>query len=302
MNVRHLKFFVALSTERHFGRAAAVCNVSQPALSMAIRRLESELGVRLVARGGGGTVGLTDAGEALLDRARQTVSGVEGIKAEATRLRGQLTATLRLGTVPTAVAAAPTLVAPLLRAHPGVRVEVRTAPSDVLAGEVLRHELDAALVYDDVRTPGLNVAPLYRDRFVLVSTDDAAPDEVSWHAVGERPLCLLAPRMQHRAILDAALQAAGTVVHPRVEADSFSLLLGFVRQGWPTVIGRTWILGQRLPAGIRARTITDPVIEPWIALIDAAAGPPAPVVRALTDSLAGTDVEALIESALNGHG
>lgn len=302
MNVRHLRFFVALSTERHFGRAAAVCNVSQPALSMAIRRLESELGVRLVERGGGGTVGLTDAGEALLDRARQTVSGVDGIKAEATRLRGQLTATLRLGTVPTAVAAAPTLVAPLLRAHPGVRVEVRTAPSDVLAGEVLRHELDAALVYDDVRTAGLSIAPMYRDRFVLVSTDDAAADEVSWRAVGERSLCLLAPQMQHRALLDRAFQAVGTVVRPRVEADSFPLLLGFVRQGWPTVIGHTWVLGQRLPTGIRARTITDPVIEPWIALIGSAAGPPTPVVRALTDSLADTDVEAMIESALDGPG
>ncbi|MEV4418575.1 LysR family transcriptional regulator [Patulibacter sp. NPDC049589] len=304
MNVRHLRFFVALSTERHFGRAAAACSVSQPALSMAIRKLESELGVRLIERGGGGMIGLTDAGEALVDRARQTVNSVGGIAAEATRLRGQLNATLRLGTVPTGVAAAPTLVGPLLDAHPGVRVSIRTAPSDVLVGEVLRHELDAALVYDDVRNPALNVQPLYRERFVLVSTADqekGGAAEVSWRSVGARPLCLLTPEMQHRAILEEALRAADVVVSPRVQADSFALLLGFVRRGWSTVIGHTWLLGEHLPSGTSARPITDPMIEPTIALIVASAGPPAPVVRALIDSLAGTDVDALIETALPGR-
>lgn len=304
MNVRHLRFFVALSEKRHFGRAAAACDVSQPALSMAIRRLESELGVRLIERGGAGMIGLTDAGEALVDRARRTIRSVDGITAEATRLRGQLNATLRLGTVPTAVAAAPTLVAPLLGAHPGVRVEIRTAPADVLVGEVLRHELDAALVYDDVGAPSLDLRPLYSERFVLVGTPDDDDDDtvdVSWRSIGEGSLCLLTPEMQHRVIVDDALRSAGVVVHPRVQADSFALLLGFVRLGWSTVIGHTWLMGEHLPAGTRARTIVDPVIEPTIALIAAAAGPPAPVVRALTDSLAGVDVDALIETALSGE-
>ena len=75
MNVRHLEFFVAVAREGHFGRAAAACQVSQPALSMALRRLEAELGTRLVERGTGGTVGLTDAGAALIDRAAALVTG-----------------------------------------------------------------------------------------------------------------------------------------------------------------------------------------------------------------------------------
>lgn len=300
MNVRHLRFFVALSEERHFGRAAAACHVSQPALSMAVSRLEAELGVRLVERGGTGTIGLTDAGEALVDRARQTVRGVDGIVVEASRLRGRLTATLRLGTVPTAVAAAPALVAPLLREHPGVRVVLRTAPGDVLADEVLRHELDAALVYDDVRAAGLRRDHLYRERLVLVDEDardgDPFPGPVTWRAVAAQPLCLLTPATQHRSIVDAALLEAGMTVTPRIEADSFPTLLGFVRQGWPTVLGRTWLLGQGLPAGVRARPIVAPVVEPGIALISAAAGPPTPVVRALLDVLAGADVERLLHA------
>jgi DNA-binding transcriptional LysR family regulator len=310
VNVRHLRFFVALSEERHFGRAAAACHVSQPALSMAISRLEAELGVRLVERGGAGTIGLTDAGEALVSRARDAVRGVDGIAAEASRLRGRLTATLRLGTVPTAVAAAPALLAPLLEGHPGVRVALRTAPGDALAGEVLRHELDAALVYDDVGASGLRADHLYRERFVLVDAgpdravdagpipvdSDALPDPVGWRAVAAHPLCLLTPDMQHRSIVDAALREAGATVTPRIEADSFSTLLGFVRQGWPTVLGRTWIQGQGLPAGVRVRPIVDPVVEPSIALISAAAGPPTPVVRALLDTLTGADVEGLLHA------
>jgi len=296
MNLRHLRFFVALAEERHFGRAATACHVTQPALSMAIGRLEAELGVRLVDRGGGGTVGLTDAGTALVDRARQAVREADGIAAEASRLRGRLTATLRLGTVPTGVAAAPALVAPLLRAHPGVRVDVRTAPGEQLAGEVLRHELDAALVYDDARPAGLHVRPLYRERFVLVSgdEDDAPPGPVTWSTVGTRSLCLLSPAMQHRSIVDAALATVEASVAPRIEADSFSLLLGFVRQGWSTVLSRAWLVGQGLPAGVLARPIVDPVVEPPIAVISAAAGPTTPVVRALLDDLAGRDVEDLL--------
>jgi len=299
VNLRHLRFFVALAEERHFGRAAVACHVTQPALSMAIGRLESELGVRLVDRGSGGTAGLTDAGAALADRARGTVRGADDLAAEASRLRGRLTATLRLGTVPTGVAAVPALVAPLLRAHPGVRVDVRTAPGEQLAGRIVRHELDAALVYDDVRPTGLRLDPLYRERFVLVTAgeaDDAPTGPVTWRSVGDRPLCLLSPAMQHRTIVDAALATVSAAVAPRIEADSFSLLLGFVRQGWSTVLSRTWLAGQGLPAGVRARSIIDPVVEPTIALVSAAAGPPTPVVRALLDDLAGGDVERLLDA------
>ncbi|WP_051471893.1 LysR family transcriptional regulator [Patulibacter minatonensis] len=298
MNVRHLRFFVALSTERHFGRAAAACHVSQPALSMAIRRLEAELGVRLVERGGGSTVGLTEAGEALVDRARATVRGVDDIEAEASRLRGRLTATLRLGTVPTAVAAAPALVAPLLRAHPGVRTEIRTSSGRDLLGRVARHELDAALVYEDDGLAGVRSTALYRERFVLVGgRDDDPPGPVSWGTVGGLPLCLLTPEMQQRTILDDVFRRAGATVRPVAEADALPALLGFVREGWATVLGRTWLSGQRLPADVRVRSIVDPVIEPTITLVTAAAGPATPVVRALLDAVSGLDVEELLGAA-----
>jgi DNA-binding transcriptional LysR family regulator len=329
VNLRHLEYFTALAREGHFGRAAASCHVSQPALSMAIRKLEAELGLRLVRRGGAGAVGLTDAGAALVDRARRAVQDVEGIAAEASRLRGQLTGTLRLGVVPTAVAAAPVVLAPLLRAHPGVRAEVRTAAGDVLAAGLRRHELDAALAYDDLAVPGLTVTPLYRERLVLVgpvgdvaaspdagatpsggaSPRGAAPPRgaaspreadadvaVTWAAVADRPVALLSRGTQHRAIVDAAFQAAGVEPQARVEADTFALLLGLVREGWPTVVGHPWLHGQRLRDGVVVRPIVAPVLEPTVALITPADGPPAPVTRALTEALAAVDVQAALDA------
>lgn len=303
MNVRHLQFFVALAREGHFGRAAAACNVSQPALSMAIGRLEAELGLRLVDRGGGGMVGLTDAGQTLVQRARFIVQSVDAVRADATRLKGQLTATLRLGTVPTAVAAAPALTAALLRDHPGVRVTVRTAPSEVLCGEVARHELDAALVYEEGPRNGLSYRALYDERLMFVSpTDDHdLSATVTWDSVAEHELCLLSPQMQHRVIVEDAIRGVGAAVRPRVEADSFAMLMGYVRQGWPTVLGHTWLLGQRLPPGVRAREIVDPALRPRIALATSAAGPLTPVARALVETFVDVDVPGHIAAALGAE-
>jgi DNA-binding transcriptional LysR family regulator len=295
VNLRQLEYFTAVAREGHFGRAAAACHVSQPALSMAIRKLEAELGLRLVRRGGSGAVGLTDAGAALVDRARRAVHDVEGIATEAGRLRGRLTATLRLGVVPTAVTAAPVVLAPLLRAQPGVRVEVRTAAGDALAAALARHELDAALAYDDVPAVGARATALYRERLVLVGeAEESTP--VSWDAVAARPVALLSRGTQHRAIVDAAFRTAGVEPSARVEADTFAFLLGLVREGWPTVVGHPWLHGQRLPEGVVARPIVAPVVESTVALLTPADGPAAPVTRALTDALRDAGVQASLDA------
>ncbi len=297
MNVRHLEFFVAVAREGHFGRAAAACHVSQPALSMALRRLEAELGTRLVERGTGGTVGLTDAGAALIDRARLVVRGVEDVRSAASALQGRLTATLRLGTVPTAVTAVARLTAPLLREHPGVRIRIRTAPTDVLSAQILRRELDAAMLYGDRPRGELAYRPLYRERLLFAEAADAAPvpgneTTIDWRAVAEHELCLLVPEMQHRTIVDDALEQAGAIARARVETDSFVSLLGFVRQGWPTVIGHPWLLAPQGTGALRTREIVGPSLAPTIALATAS-GQSTPAVRALLTSLAGRAAENL---------
>jgi DNA-binding transcriptional LysR family regulator len=292
VNLRQLEFFIALARERHFGRAAAACHVSQPAMSMAIRRLEDELGVRLVERGPGAT-DLTEEGRALVDRARAVVASTDGIVTEASRLRGQLTATLRLGTVPTAVAAIPTISRTLLREHPGVRLEVRTLSATQIVTGIARRELDAGISYADDPPSGLNRTTIYREHLLLVQADDAHPGPagpVDWAEVAGLPLCLLTRDTHHRQIIDRAFTEAGVSARPRVEADSFGVLLGLVGAGWPTIIGHPW-LGDLEPRRIQSRRLVAPQIAPAIGLLTPASEPASPVVRVLREVCAREEIQ-----------
>lgn len=291
MILRQLEYLVALARERHFGRAAAACHVSQPALSMAVRKLEAELGLRLVDRGSGG-VALTDEGRELLGWAQSAVGAADALAAEAGRLRGQLTATLRLGVIPTAVAAVSTVVGPLLRAHPGVRVEMRTWPTERIVAGLTSHALDAGLTYVDDPSRELAVVPLYRERFVLLTAEPLPDGPATWDAIVDLPLCLLTDDMQHRRIVDATLRRAGLRAEPRIEADSFGVLLDLVRDGWSTVVGHAWLAGRALPSGVTVHPLVDPVVAPTVGLVTPGTDPATPVVRAIRASLAGVDLQA----------
>ena len=100
MNLRDLRYFVALADHRHFGRAAVACHVSQPTLSTQIRKLEDELGVALVERAPR-KVMLTPIGRELLDHARRIVDEAERMKQSARRQQDPESGMLRLGLFPT---------------------------------------------------------------------------------------------------------------------------------------------------------------------------------------------------------
>ena len=100
MNLRDLKYLVALADHRHFGRAATACFISQPTLSTQIRKLEEELGVALVERAPR-RVMLTPAGRDAAERARRIVADVEEMREAARRSQNPEAGTVRLGIFPT---------------------------------------------------------------------------------------------------------------------------------------------------------------------------------------------------------
>src|SRR3546814_2747819 len=114
MNLRDLKYFVALAEHLHLGRAAAACFVSQPTLSTQIRKLEEELGVALVERAPR-KVMLTPAGRDVAARARRVVADIEQMREAARRSQDPEAGTVRLGIFPT--------LGPYLLPHvvPGIR-------------------------------------------------------------------------------------------------------------------------------------------------------------------------------------
>ena len=110
MLIRQLTYLAALARERHFGRAARACHVSQPTLSSGIRRLEAELGVQIVQRSQR-FEGFTYEGERVLGWAQRILADCEGLKDDLGSMRHGLSGRLRLGAIPTSLPAVPLLAA-----------------------------------------------------------------------------------------------------------------------------------------------------------------------------------------------
>ena len=173
MLLRQLEYFVAVARERHFARAAEACYVSQPALSTAIAKLERELNVTLIYRGQN-FEGLTLEGERLVVWAKRMLAEHDGLKAEAAAMRAGISGTLRLGTGPTVSTTTALPVAAFCALHPLAKVTICSRLSSTeLLRQLRNFELDAAIAHfgpDD--QSGLEVVPLYRERYVLLVSGD----------------------------------------------------------------------------------------------------------------------------------
>src|SRR6478736_533745 len=123
-----LEFFIALANEKHFGRAAEECGISQPTLSAAIRQLEDQLGVMLVQRGSR-FQGLTPEGQRVLEWARRIVGDARTMREEMRAARTGLSGHLRLAVIPTTLAMVPMITAPFQEKHPDVTFSVLSANS-----------------------------------------------------------------------------------------------------------------------------------------------------------------------------
>ena len=239
MQLRQLEYVTALARERHFGRAAAACHVSQPSLSGGIRALEEELGVPIVVRGRR-YAGLTPEGERVVAWAHRLLADADGLREDLAAMRGEVTGRLRLGAIPTALPIASQLSAAVAAAHPGLAVTVLSLTSREIERRLGEYEIDAGITYlDNEPIGGVRTIPVARERYVLyVNADDplAKRRSVTWADAAALPLCLLTPNMQNRRIIDAAFTTAGAAPAPRVESDDIVPLWEHVAHGrWCTI-------------------------------------------------------------------
>jgi DNA-binding transcriptional LysR family regulator len=293
--LRQLEYLTALAHERHFGRAARECKVSQPALSTAIRKLERELGVPLVQRSHHYD-DLTPEGHKLLHWAQQVQSGMAGLTTEAALLRDDLTGTLRLGVIPTALGVTSLIAGPVLKRNPGIRLEIRSLSSRDIGQKLANFELDAGITYIDNEALGdVESMPVYTEHYVFLTPTLAGQSKtVSWADLADRPLCLLTADMQNRRIVDAVLHDVGIDANPYVEANSISALLSFARAGWSCVMAHTWLAMQGPPPGMSSIALTNPSVTHQIGLVTRPAEVQPPLVRVLRETLRETDVDAAL--------
>lgn len=219
--LKQLRYFHALADQGHFGRAAEVCAISQPALSMQIKELEQELGMTLFERGGR-QVHLTAQGEEVAAHVQRILAAVDelGTMAHA-GTDGQLQR-LRIGVIPTvAPYLLPRLIPSLTARFPGLDLRVRETLTATLIDELIQGRLDAAIVALPLSDPRLLETPLFQERFILVRPEADAPQPVpSRDALREMRLLLLE---EGHCFRDQALSFCNLPSRPREVLDGSSL-------------------------------------------------------------------------------
>jgi len=169
LNLRDLKYLVALADLRHFGKAADACFVSQPTLSTQIRKLEEELGVTLVERAPR-KVMLTAAGQDVVQRARRIVAEIDEMKEAARRSRDPESGSLRLGVFPTlGPYLLPHAVPRLRERFPGLELLLVEEKSDVLLQRLRDGKLDATLLALPLHDDQLHAEFLFEEPFLLAA-------------------------------------------------------------------------------------------------------------------------------------
>lgn len=193
ITLRQLRYLASLARHRHFGRAAADCAVTQPALSMQIRELEREIGTDLVERRPH-DIALTETGLEVAQRAERILAATRDL-VDFARHRGTLAGSLKLGVIPTlAPYVLPYLLPQLQKRYPRLRLEVRETQTHVLIDELVAGELDCVMLALPVEGADLETLKLFDDSFLLaVPANDPLTERgrVTIDAVDRRRLILL---------------------------------------------------------------------------------------------------------------
>lgn len=168
LTLKQLRYFEALAKHGHFGRAADVCAISQPALSVQIKDLEQSLGARLFERGTR-HVRLTVFGEAFAIRVRSILRAVDELGALARASADGLSGRLRIGVIPTiAPYLLPDLISAMAQAHPDVDVHVRETLTEKLLDELNSGTIDLAILALPIEDANLVELPLFEEALMLV--------------------------------------------------------------------------------------------------------------------------------------
>ncbi len=172
MNLRDLKYIIAVAETRHFGRAAERCFVSQPTLSGQIKKLEQELGVAIFERSNR-AVTVTPIGESILQHARTIMEQADSIEQLAQAHRDPLAGPLRVGAIPTlSPYLVPLILLPLKKTYPQMRLVLSEETTDELLQRLENHEIDAALLATPVDETEFGVIALFDEPFWIAHPAD----------------------------------------------------------------------------------------------------------------------------------
>lgn len=248
-----MRYFVSLARHRHFGRAADDCAVTQPALSMQIRELETALGAPLLERGAR-QIRLTRFGEMFLDRAKSILRSVAELEGLAHAAGGKPAGKLHIGVIPTvAPYLLPAVIARFASSFPEMEPMLRETVTPRLLEELIDGRLDAAILALPLSEPSLTEMAIFSENFVLVRpAPDASRPVPSPEMLREMRLLLLE---EGHCFRDQALSFCNMPTNrPRemLDGSSLSTLVQMVGAG----IGITLIPEMAVPVETRSAPVS----------------------------------------------
>jgi DNA-binding transcriptional LysR family regulator len=227
MELRHLRYFVTVAEELHFGRAAARLHLSQPPLSMQIKALEEELGTRLLARTQR-KVELTAAGAVFLKEARDILARVEQAATMARRAARGETGELAVGFVTIAdYNVLPTALSAFRARNPGIALSLREATTDVQLRDLAEERLDVGFVLSPVNDERLALLPLLREPLVAALPQQHAlasgRGPLALHRLSDAPFILFPRHMAPGLYDDIVSFCRRSGFSPRVEQEAVQM-------------------------------------------------------------------------------
>ena len=233
MELRHLRYFVALAESLNFTRAAERVHVTQSTLSHQIRQLEEEVGKSMFDRIGRKVV-MTEAGEAFLVYASRALREIDiglGALRDADR---QMTGTVRVGATHTfSLGFIPACAAAFMRRHPTVRMELRELAADTICDQLLAGELDLGIAYSPGSRTELRFEALYEEEMVLVvghAHPYAQRKRVRMIELHAQKMALLPAQFATRSMLEECFRISGARPLVVAEIDSVAPMLGLVAE------------------------------------------------------------------------
>jgi DNA-binding transcriptional LysR family regulator len=284
-----LRYLAALDQHRHFGRAAMACRITQPALSNAIRALETELGVPVVRRSRQ-YEGLTAEGEVVLAHAHRLLREAEAMRQELHSREAAPRGRLQIGAVPTAVTIATRFALRVHERHGGLAPVVRSLSSPEIEAGIENLSLDMGLGYierEQVGARALQVWPQYAEAYYVVQRGGDSGSALSvgapigWRQAAMLPLTLLTPDMHNRTIVDRAFREAGAQVEAALETNSVLALVTALAAGEvAAVLPGALVRSVQSVAGLQARPLVEPTVHTPIGFMTSKAERATPALRA----------------------
>jgi len=288
MELRHLRYFIALAERLNFTQAAALVHVTQSTLSHQIGQLEEELGQRLFDRSER-RVTITAAGELFLSKALKGLAEIDSGIASMNTLQKNLAGELRIGTTPTLnLRVVPQCIALFAQDHPSIHVMVDENTGDGLVADLRTGRLDVAIAYQPFALDELLFEPLYTEEMVLVVSAQhpfARRRRVRMVELHRREMVLPPRKFTTRVQIDEAFKAAGAEPFVAIEIVSIAAMLALVQQtALATIVARSAWAGR---AGLLEIPLEAPTLVRTPGLIWIRDQPRAPAVAAFASIVRG---------------